>query len=391
MLKNCTRVVPQGFSASQTRQIHTTNPKFKRTPAAVRGHWFGGKKQKGGVRELERDVINGVQLPHNHPKLRFSYLGKHKYEWDRTEPIRPWDLAELAKPHLGQYERSSGDQFEYSEKCGYQLDVQNKGEVVKQDEERRLNHEEVFGDRSLEKRISRRLSPYPTSFVDPLVWRFIEKIKLCRHTGVDRAFDIMVNTFKYIKIHQMQLKKANPKQKIELDCNEILKQAVINVSPPVRIEFVQVMRTRDGYKPCPIPLTIEESTDLAIKRFKVQSKRFKTRVPVEPMILANLIIESYNKRGALHDALVEDTILGEKYQDMFQRFGRVTHSSETKTRAKYREQTHIHDMMHVTLPLENDDYSKLPGDPQWNDDDHLDDEDKRDSPLRAGIGPYPSS
>ena len=35
---------------------------------------------------------------------------------------------------------------------------------------------------------------------------------------------------------------------------------------------------------------------------------------VEPMILANLIIESYNKRGALHDALVEDTILGEKYQ-----------------------------------------------------------------------------
>jgi len=78
-------------------------------------------------------------------------------------------------------------------------------------------------------------------------------------------------------------------------------------------------------------------------------------------------------------------------RDMFQRFGRVTHSSETKTRAKYREQTHIHDMMHVTLPLENDEYSKLPGDPQWNDDDHLDDEDKRDSPLRAGIGPYPSS
>ena len=78
----------------------------------------------------------------------------------------------------GQYERSSGDQFEYSEKCGYQLNVQNKREVVKQDEERRLEHEEVFGDRSLEKRISRRLSPYPTSFVDPLVWRFIGNYKL---------------------------------------------------------------------------------------------------------------------------------------------------------------------------------------------------------------------
>ena len=59
-------------------------------------------KQKGGVRELEGDVINGVQLPHNHPKMRFSYLGKHKYEWDRTEPIRSWDLPELAKPHFGQ-------------------------------------------------------------------------------------------------------------------------------------------------------------------------------------------------------------------------------------------------------------------------------------------------
>ena len=54
-----------------------------------------------------------------------------------------------------------------------------------------------------------------------------EKIKLCRHTGVDRAFDIMVETFKYIKIHQMQLKKANPKKVIELDCNKILRQAVI--------------------------------------------------------------------------------------------------------------------------------------------------------------------
>jgi hypothetical protein len=47
--------------------------------------------------------------------------------------------------------------------------------------------------------------------------------------------------------------------------------------------------------------------------------------------------------------------------------------------------------MHVTLPLENDEYSRQPGRPEFHDDDHLDEEDKRDKPLRAGTGPYPSS
>lgn len=35
---------------------------------------------------------------------------------------------------------------------------------------------------------------------------------------------------------------------------------------------------------------------------------------VEPMMLANLIIESYNKRGVLREILLEDAQLGEKYQ-----------------------------------------------------------------------------
>ena len=56
--------------------------------------------------------------------------------------------------------------------------------------------------------------------------RFSEKVKLCRHTGLDRAFDIMVETFKIIKIHQMQLQKSDPTKNIELDCNEILRVAV---------------------------------------------------------------------------------------------------------------------------------------------------------------------
>ena len=56
---------------------------------------------------------------------------------------------------------------------------------------------------------------------------FSEKIKLCKFTGVDRAFDIMVETMKLIKIHQMYLKKANPDKEIELDSNEILRKAVI--------------------------------------------------------------------------------------------------------------------------------------------------------------------
>ena len=35
---------------------------------------------------------------------------------------------------------------------------------------------------------------------------------------------------------------------------------------------------------------------------------------VEPMMLANVIIDAYNKRGALHEALLEDTLLGDQYQ-----------------------------------------------------------------------------
>ena len=56
---------------------------------------------------------------------------------------------------------------------------------------------------------------------------FSEKIKLCKFTGVDRAFDIMVETMKLIKLHQMQLKKANPDKEIELDSNTILRKAVM--------------------------------------------------------------------------------------------------------------------------------------------------------------------
>ena len=76
---------------------------------------------------------------------------------------------------------------------------------------------------------------------------------------------------------------------------------------------------------------------------------------------------------------------------MYQRFGRVTHSQTTKKRLKYREQTHLNEILPVILPLENDEYSKLPGQPEFRDDDLLDDEDKRDKPLRAGIGNFPSS
>lgn len=53
-----------------------------------------------------------------------------------------------------------------------------------------------------------------------------------------------------------------------------------NVSPPLRIDFVQVVKKKDGFKPCPVPLTVEESTDLAMKRFKIQSKRSRRGTPV---------------------------------------------------------------------------------------------------------------
>ncbi|KAL5262599.1 hypothetical protein ACHWQZ_G008113 [Mnemiopsis leidyi] len=390
MLKNGQRAVKQVLSGFQARQIQTTCPNFEKKKAGKRGYWFKGKK-KGTVQKPYRDVINGVQLPWETPFLRFSYLGQHKYEWDRTEPVRPWDRPELPKPHFGQYSRTAGDTINYTENCGYRVKVRDSSLVVEEDKQRTENHEMIFGDRSLERRVERRLAPYPSSFVDPLVWRFIEKIKLCKFTGVDRAFDIMVETMKLIKLHQMQLKKANPDKEIELDSNTILRKAVMNVSPPLRIDFVQVQKKRDGYKPCPVPLTVEESTNLAIKRFKIQSKRRKRRTPVEPMRLANLIIDSYNKRGVLREAVLEDAQLGEKYQDMYQRFGRVTYSHTTKKRLPYRQQTHLDEIMHVTLPLENDEYSKLPGQPEFHDDDLLDEEDKRDKPLRAGIGDFPSS
>lgn len=72
------------------------------------------------------------------------------------------------------------------------------------------------------------------------------------------------------------------------------------------------------------------------------------------------------------------------------RFGRVTGNSASRRRQIYKEQWHLRDHLNTSLPLENDDYSKLPGDPQWNDDDLLDEEDGRDKPLKAGIGPFPA-
>lgn len=49
----------------------------------------------------KRDVIEGLQLTKRQPKMRFSYLGQHKYEWDRTEPLRPTDRPQLPKPNYG--------------------------------------------------------------------------------------------------------------------------------------------------------------------------------------------------------------------------------------------------------------------------------------------------
>ena len=63
-------------------------------------------------------------------------------------------------------------------------------------------------------------------------------------------------------------------------------------------------------------------------------------------------------------------------RDMYARFGRVYHGQQTRKKLVYREQSHINEIMHVTLPLENEEYAKLPGQPEWNNKDLLDDEDK---------------
>ena len=63
-------------------------------------------------------------------------------------------------------------------------------------------------------------------------------------------------------------------------------------------------------------------------------------------------------------------------RDMYTRFAKVNHGQQFKKRLAYKEQTHLTNIMHVTLPMENDEYSKLPGQPEWNNEDLLDEEDK---------------
>ena len=59
-------------------------------------------------------------------------------------------------------------------------------------------------------------------------------------------------------------------------------------------------------------------------------------------------------------------------RDLYFKFGRVTGNSARRRRQIYKEQWHLRDHLETALPLENDEYSKLPGNPEWNDDDLLD-------------------
>ena len=86
------------------------------------------------------------------------------------------------------------------------------------------------------------------------------------------------------------------------------------MSPAIRIDFVEVTRKVDGFKPCPVPLTTEQSTNIAVRRFMMFGKNKNKGVPVEPTKLAALIIDSYYQRGPLWESLQEDILLSQKYR-----------------------------------------------------------------------------
>ena len=371
-------------------QLHFSAPNNKN--AATRGHFYEGRHKKGGRFPKEhvgryakkRNVINGVRRQrkdHGRPELRYSYQGAHKYEWDRTEPeVRSWDLPELQKPHHGQYRRSEGEVFEWTPDMGYQVVVEDGTSVKRDDRATLLAFEAEFG-RTTDMHPIRRHNPYPSSLLSLMTWRFIERLKLCRHTGLDRAIDIMAQAFQLMKLSQMQHAKENPDAKVELDCRRILDIAVQNVSPAVQIEFIQVIKNKnDGYKPCPIPLTQDQSTSLAIRRFKIASKEAKLKAPVCPKRLANLILDAYYKRGALITALEEDVQIALKNKEIYTKFGK-TGVNIVKKKTKYNEQNHLKQILGVTLPLPNEEYGKLPGQPEYNDLDLLDREDRDENTI----------
>lgn len=87
-----------------------------------------------------------------------------------------------------------------------------------------------------------------------------------------------------------------------------------NVSPAVRIDFVEVAKKADGFKACPIPLTKEQSTNVAVRRFLAFGKGKRKGVPIDPQRLAALIIDAFYERGLLWEAMKEDVLIALKYK-----------------------------------------------------------------------------
>lgn len=61
---------------------------------------------------------------------------------------------------------------------------------------------------------------------DKIIFLISEKIRWKKQSGLDRAFDILAETFQLIKLSQIALQRVKPNEKIELDCNIILDEAV---------------------------------------------------------------------------------------------------------------------------------------------------------------------
>ena len=64
-----------------------TNKSQISPPRSIRGFWYTGKTKKGGKAPPVTDVVDGKMIWDK--KLRYSYGGKEKYEYEKWDQVNP--------------------------------------------------------------------------------------------------------------------------------------------------------------------------------------------------------------------------------------------------------------------------------------------------------------
>lgn len=358
-----------------SRALHTSPTlEGKRVQAAIRGFWYTGKTKKGGKCPPAADVVDGRIIWDK--KLRYSYGGKDKYEYEK------WDQV---NPHFGEFDNSSSFgphqvylYKTYLRKTGtpaISLHVQDPSILAKQYYSRIENSNKQLGSNQ-DNHPVRRWWPYSGNFFNAHEFRLMEKMALTPKASKQETFDTLAEAYFLVKLSQkaseMRGEREEEGKLPEMRAKFILRRAIKNTSPGVKIDFVE--SGAGTFHPCPVPLTSSGGTSVAIRRLKILSKKRKRNSPVVPDLLAENILDAYYERGPIYELVKEDTELGTKNKDAYTRFSKVSSNASERYMGWKTERAHLWHQS-TMLPLANEEYGRSPGQPEWNDMDQLDRED----------------